>query len=145
MALAGQGMDQAEIQPCSLGTLRPHRCLLGSPRRSAVGIESTCSPRTNGEKSLMRNGNVLRHLVAEEMTSDKTTSVQLKHLDAEMLRLAEAQRKRSKRTDTGSADDLIIGDIHYRPVIILMFLGVAFLGAAWVSFCNRRWAASPHV
>ena len=30
---------------CSIDSLRPHRCLLGSSRRSTVGIESTRSPR----------------------------------------------------------------------------------------------------
>ncbi|WP_338174555.1 hypothetical protein [Candidatus Poseidonia alphae] len=135
MALAGQGMDQAEIQLAALVLFvltGAYLALQGEVRSGLKALAAQEQRREEFDEKRER----LRHLVAEEMTSDKTTSVQLKHLDAEMLRLAEAQRKRSKRTDTGSADDLIIGDIHYRPVIILMFLGVAFLGAAWVSFAT---------
>ena len=77
----------------------------------------------------------MQTLVAS-VSADGTTSVALKELDAELLDLAQRQKKRAKRAGTGDADDVIIGDIHYRPVVLLLFLSVAFLGSTWFAYAT---------
>ena len=67
-------------------------------------------------------------------STDGSSSVTLKELDAELLELAERQKNRAKRSDVQADDDLLVGDIHYRPVVLLLFLAVAFLGAAWLAY-----------
>ena len=62
------------------------------------------------------------------------TKTNLKMLDVEMLDLIEKQRKRSKRAGKIGTDDLAIGDIHHRPVIVLAFLITAISISAFVSF-----------
>ena len=135
MALAGQGTEQVEVQIAALILFvitGAYLALQGEVRSGLKALAAQDQRREEFEEKRER----LRHLVAEDATSDSTTSVSLKHLDAEMLRLAEAQRKRSKRASTGGDDDLIVGDIHYRPVMILLFLGVAFLGSIWLSYAT---------
>ena len=135
MALAGQGMDRVEIQLSALILFVLTGAYLALQGEVRSGLKALAAQERRREEFDEKRER-LRHLVAEDTTLDSTTSVRLKHLDAEMLRLAEVQRKRSKRTSTDGMDDLIVGDIHYRPVMILMFLGVAFLGAIWLSYAT---------
>jgi len=69
-------------------------------------------------------------------TSDGATTVALKQLDAELLTLAQRQKKRAKRAGSSDEDDLLVGDIHYRPVVLLLFLAVAFLGSIWFAYAT---------
>ena len=76
----------------------------------------------------------LNSIVASEANLTDGMAAPLKRLDAALLDLAEKQRKRSKRMTTQSEDDLLVGDIHYRPVLVMMFLGMTFLFAAWIAY-----------
>ena len=69
-------------------------------------------------------------------SSDGTTSVALKQLDADLLERVQRQKKRAKRADVSAEDDLLVGDIHYRPVVLLLFLVVAFIGSMWVAYAT---------
>ena len=70
----------------------------------------------------------------EDGAKNSEVKTNLKMLDVEMLDLIEKQRKRSKRAGKIGTDDLAIGDIHHRPVIVLAFLITAISISAFVSF-----------
>ena len=57
-------------------------------------------------------------------------------IDPRMVELVEKQRRRRKRSGSTGADDLLIGDIHHRPVVILAFILTGILGASLLSFLN---------
>ena len=46
----------------------------------------------------------------------------LKVIDPELIQLLEKQQKRRKRSGSIGSDDLLVGDIHHRPVIVLTFI-----------------------
>ncbi|HIF45682.1 MAG TPA: hypothetical protein EYQ73_02660 [Candidatus Poseidoniales archaeon] len=58
----------------------------------------------------------------------------MKIVDADLLALADKQKKRSKRRGSVGEHDLIIGDIHHKPTIVLSFIGVTILVAVWLSW-----------
>ena len=74
--------------------------------------------------------------------SSSTSIATLKALDAELLRLSEKQRRRSKRSDVSADEDVLVGDIHYRPVVLMLFLSVAFLAAMWFAYSTSFGLAS---
>jgi len=60
----------------------------------------------------------------------------LKLIDADLITLAEKQNKRSKRRGSIGEHDLIIGDIHHKPTIVLTFIGVTILVAVWLAWSS---------
>ena len=79
--------------------------------------------------------------MATSSSSDGQTEVALKRVDAQLLALAETQRRRSKRQSVSDPNDLIVGDIHYRPVVMLLFLGVTAVVGAWTAYATALgWA-----
>ena len=63
----------------------------------------------------------------------------MKVADAELYKLIDKQRKRRRKSGAqyGSDDlDLLIGDIHHRPVIVLSFIVVTTFAACWVAWAS---------
>ena len=63
-----------------------------------------------------------------------STRGSLKVIDPELIQLLEKQQKRRKRSGTIGQDDLLIGDIHHRPVIVLTFIAGIFAYTGYYSF-----------
>lgn len=60
-------------------------------------------------------------------------------VDAELLKLAEKQRKSYRRS---GAEDLRSSDIHHKPVIVLTFLVASILFCSWLAmFTGQRYTA----
>ena len=73
----------------------------------------------------------------EFQEGDETNSLprsNLRLIDTELLALAEKQRKRQKRAGSTGQHDLLVGDIHHQPTIVLLFLGTTIITTAFFSF-----------
>ena len=65
----------------------------------------------------------------------------MKMADAELYELIDKQRKRRRRSGAqynSDEMDLLIGDIHHRPIIVLSFIAVTTLAACWVAWMNGQ-------
>ena len=60
----------------------------------------------------------------------------MKTIDPRMVELAAKQKKRLKKSGSIGEHDLLIGDIHHRPVIILAFIMTAVLGASFIAYLS---------
>ncbi len=58
----------------------------------------------------------------------------VKVIAPELYELVEKQKKRSKRSGASGAHDLMFGDIHHRPVVVMTFIVGVLLFAAWNSY-----------
>ena len=80
-----------------------------------------------------------KYLARQEMKSkinEESESSQIKMIDAELLQLAELQEKRSKRRSSSGDYDLVVGDIHHRPTIVLSFICVTILAGVFFAWTN---------
>ena len=55
-------------------------------------------------------------------------------ISAEMIELSKKQEKRRKRSGSTGEMDLLIGDIHHKPVVVLAFVTVLLLATSWSAF-----------
>jgi hypothetical protein len=65
----------------------------------------------------------------------------MKMADAELYTLIDKQRKRRRKSGSQyNSDelDLLIGDIHHRPIIVLSFIAVTTFAACWVAWMNGQ-------
>ena len=65
----------------------------------------------------------------------------MKMADAELYTLIDKQRKRRRKSGSQyNSDelDLLIGDIHHRPIIVLSFIAVTTFAACWIAWMNGQ-------
>ena len=77
-----------------------------------------------------------RTMASEKILSSQDQSSQIKLIDAELIQLSEKQKKRSRRRSSTGEYDLIVGDIHHKPTIVISFIAVTLLIGtyfAWTS------------
>jgi len=104
---------------------------------------------------IQQGGNIF-HFADEEMAAKATedpTGILAKSLsqaisrggmkmaDAELYELIDKQRKRRRRSGAqynSEEMDLLIGDIHHRPIIVLSFIAVTTFAACWVAWLNGQ-------
>ena len=55
-------------------------------------------------------------------------------IDPRMVELLQKQKKRAKVSDASGIRDLMVGDIHHRPVIVTSFLGVMLVAGLAIAF-----------
>jgi hypothetical protein len=134
MALAGQTAQVDEVPTVALGLFVLVGAYLAFQGDVRSGIRALAAKEERLAAFEEKRERV--NQLMESGSQDGPTSVRLKALDAELLQLAERQKKRAKRADVGGVDDLLVGDIHYRPVVLLLFLLVAFLVAAWMAYAT---------
>ena len=72
----------------------------------------------------------------QSLTSGGGTSIRI--VDAEMIALAEKQKKRSKRRGSIGEKDLIVGDIHHKPTIVLSFISVTIMIAVFLAWSTNQ-------
>lgn len=73
---------------------------------------------------------------SNQKESDADVKSNIRMIDAELLQLAEKQEKRSRRRSSSGEYDLIVGDIHHKPTIVIAFISITLLVGiyfAWVS------------
>ena len=132
MAVAGQSAEMPDVQLVTLllfVLVAAYLAFQGDVRSGLRALATKEERLASYEEKRERMNTLLA-----SSSQDGTMSVTLQSLDAELLALSERQRKRSKRTSTAGKDDLLLGDIHYRPVVLLLFLCVAFLVSMWVAY-----------
>ncbi|MDP6870174.1 MAG: hypothetical protein QGI21_05325 [Candidatus Poseidoniaceae archaeon] len=76
----------------------------------------------------------LTESVMKQQETSEETSSNIRIVDADMLLMAEKQKKRSRRRGSTGEYDLVVGDIHHNPVIVLSFLSVTILIACWYAW-----------
>ncbi len=134
MALAGQTVDDSTMQLVALAMFVVVGAYLAFQGDVRSGLRALAAKEERQATFAAKRERV--QTLMSTVSSDGTTSVALKQLDAELLQLSQQQKKRAKRTDVGAQDDLLVGDIHYRPVVLLLFLIVAFLGSTWFAYAT---------
>ncbi len=132
MALAGQSLDSSETVTVAAALF----VLVGAYLAFQADVRSGLKALTVREERLATYAEKRARMDRIVDGGDDTPATALKALDAELLELAERQRQRAKRSGVESEDDLLVGDIHYRPVVLLLFLVVAFLGSAWFAYAT---------
>ena len=70
------------------------------------------------------------------LSNDDEQESLLARIDAEQVRLSEGRRKQRLRSGEGQNDVVFTADIHYQPVVVITFLIVLNLGAAWLAFSS---------
>ena len=134
MALAGQSMDDSFMQLSALVMFVVVGAYLAFQGDVRSGLRALAA-KEERQATFAAKRERVQSLVST-VSSDGGTSVALKQLDAELLQLSQQQRKRAKRAGVNEGDDLLVGDIHYRPVVLLLFLVVAFLGSIWFAYAT---------
>ena len=95
--------------------------------------------RSRMKQVSQRDERLDKYLVRQELKSqaEKTSEKSsIKMVDAELLQLSELQQKRSKRRSSSGDYDLVVGDIHHKPTIVVSFIIVTILIGiffAWTS------------
>jgi len=136
MALAGQSVDAGGVQTTALVMFVLVGAYLAFQGDVRSGLRALAAKEERQAEFAAKRERV--QSLTSTISTDGSTSVSLKQLDAQLLRLSERQKKRSKRTETSGEDDLLVGDIHYRPVVLLLFLVVAFVGSMWFAYSTPR-------
>tara|TARA_B110000438_G_scaffold288472_1_gene321972 strand:+ start:4403 stop:8461 length:4059 start_codon:yes stop_codon:yes gene_type:complete len=129
------------------------------PKLLAEGISATSAMTVlgGGDKPLdIHQEGKLFHFADEELAAkatDDRTGVLAKSLsqaisrggmkmaDAELYELIDKQRKRRRKSGTQyNSDnlDLLVGDIHHRPIIVLSFIAVTTFAACWIAWMNGQ-------
>lgn len=134
MALAGQSMDDSFMQLSALVMFVVVGAYLAFQGDVRSGLRALAA-KEERQATFAAKRERVQSLVST-VSSDGATSVALKQLDAELLQLSQQQKKRAKRAGVDEGDDLLVGDIHYRPVVLLLFLVVAFIGSIWFSYAT---------
>ncbi|MBN30364.1 MAG: hypothetical protein CMB34_06855 [Euryarchaeota archaeon] len=136
MALAGQSVDAGGVQTTALAMFVFVGAYLAFQGDVRSGLRALAAKEERQAEFAAKRERV--QSLTSTISTDGSTSVSLKQLDAQLLTLSERQKKRSKRTETSGEDDLLVGDIHYRPVVLLLFLVVAFVGSMWFAYSTPR-------
>ena len=132
MALAGQTMDTPDVPLVALLLFVLAGAYLAFQGDVRAGVKAVAAKEERLASFAEKRERMTQLVTAT--SADGSATVTLKELDAELLELAERQKGRAKRSDVQADDDLLVGDIHYRPVVLLLFLVVAFLGASWLAY-----------
>lgn len=136
MALAGQSVESESTQLTALVMFVLVGAYLAFQGDVRSGLRALAT-KEERQASFAAKRERMQTLVSS-VSADGSTTVGLRELDAELLELAQRQKRRSKRSGTTAQDDIVVGDIHYRPIVLLLFLVVAFLGSMWFAY------ATPH-
>ena len=67
-----------------------------------------------------------------EIAEDKNTGIRM--VDAELIELSELQKKRSRRRASSGDYDLIVGDIHHKPTVVISFIVVTLLVGIYIAW-----------
>ena len=134
MALAGQSAESDMLQLTALVMFVVVGAYLAFQGDVRSGLRALAT-KEERQASFAAKRERMNTLVSS-VSADGTTTVGLRALDAELLELAQRQKRRSKRSGTVAEDDVIIGDIHYRPIVLMLFLVVAFIGSMWFAYAT---------
>ena len=79
--------------------------------------------------------------IARKETVDESAVIEeeqtgIKMIDAELLQLSELQQKRSRRRAASGEYDLVVGDIHHKPTIVLSFIVVTIIAGVFFAWTN---------
>ena len=95
--------------------------------------------RSRMKQVSQRDERLEKYLARQEIrdkAEESSSTSNIKMIDAELLQLSELQQKRSKRRSSSGDYDLVVGDIHHKPTIVLSFIVVTILVGiffAWTS------------
>ena len=95
--------------------------------------------RSRLKQVTQREERLKKYLARQEKKSqvkEESISSKIKMVDAELLQLAELQEKRSKRRSSTGDYDLVVGDIHHKPTIVLSFITVTILAGVFFAWSS---------
>ena len=136
VALTGQAAEQGTLLLVALIQFVILGAYLAFQGDVRSGLKALASKQER-ESTFAAKRATMEEWLTSSASSDGQTNVELKQLDAELLRLAESQRRRAKRQSVNEPNDLVVGDIHYRPVVILLFLTVTSFAGAWMAYATE--------
>ena len=79
---------------------------------------------------------IARKETIDESAVIKEEQTGIKMIDAELLQLSELQQKRSRRRAASGEYDLVVGDIHHKPTIVLSFIVVTIIAGVFFAWTN---------
>ncbi len=136
--------------------------MLEGPAKSSLELPQMTSPDSTDLVALdldeeipldMVRGSQLYHFadekLAEKAAADPTGELarsisqaiskgEVKMADSELYTLIDKQRKRRRKAGAHGTEemDLLVGDIHHRPVIVISFIVATALAACWFAWSN---------
>jgi hypothetical protein len=134
MALAGQSEGMMGVTSAAVVMFVAVGAYLAFQGDVRAGLKAVADKEERLARLAQKRGRVVELVADRDENGAQSTT--LKALDAELLMLAEGQRRRSKRSAPTDQEDVLVGDIHYRPVVLLTFLAVAFLSSAWLAYAT---------
>jgi len=75
-------------------------------------------------------------LQGADLPEDADTKSGVRLIDANLVHKAAKQAKRRKRSGGIGEHDLVAGDVHHTPVIVLFFLATVTIAGMWWSYAN---------
>ena len=137
MALAGQASNMDGVQLSALVLFVLVGAYLAFQGDVRAGLRAVTTKQER-EAAFAEKRERMGHLVSAT-SKDGTMDVTLKELDAELLELAERQPEASKTLwILQHPMHLLVGDIHYRPVVLMLFLSVCFLASMWMAYATAH-------
>ena len=79
---------------------------------------------------------IARKETVDELAVIEEEQTGIKMIDAELLQLSELQQKRSRRRAASGEYDLVVGDIHHKPTIVLSFIVVTIIAGVFFAWTN---------
>jgi hypothetical protein len=79
---------------------------------------------------------IARSAIKEESIINQDENSHIRMIDAELIQLSEQQKKRSRRRSSTGEYDLIVGDIHHKPTIVISFISVTLLIGVYFSWSS---------
>ena len=96
--------------------------------------------RTRLKQVSLREERLEKHLaranMVEKIHDNQSGKSQIKMIDSELIQLSEKQKKRSRRRSSSGEYDLIVGDIHHKPTIVIAFISVTILIGIYFSWIS---------
>jgi len=74
--------------------------------------------------------------LTDQLQTEQDEESQIKMIDAELIQLSEKQQKRSRRRSSTGKYDMIVGDIHHKPTIVISFISVTILIGVYFSWVS---------
>jgi len=101
-----------------------------------IGLASLAKVKEKSQVAEERRQAIDIGIDGSEVSEMSETQTEVGLIDAEMIHQAAKQAKRRKRAGSIGDMDLVAGDVHYSPTIVLVFVAIIALSASWSAYFN---------
>ncbi|MCH2358381.1 MAG: hypothetical protein MK235_02565 [Candidatus Poseidoniales archaeon] len=123
-------LDLAELDSVPASDLLPATPAPGSPAPAHASMRTY---HFTDEDLASRAADAVGEELARNLSQAVSTG-NVTVIAPELYELAEKQKKRAKRSGASGTHDLMFGDIHHRPVVVMTFIAGVLLFAAWNAY-----------